>query len=93
MQCFRCHGFGHISRECPLKRPTSEATGSSTSQRGNPAMSSAIRADNPDPLLDRYQRLQQQWVEAEFQRLSGAYIPEGEVDTVKEPWARCIMQR
>ena len=83
VQCYRCHGFGHLSQNCPLKRPSSEATGASTSQRSNPARSSAIRADSSEPLHDRCQRLQQQWVKAEFQRLSCAYTPEGEVDTVK----------
>ncbi len=42
-----------------------------------------VKADGPEDPGDRCQRLQQEWVEAEFNRMAGLYSPGASVDTVK----------
>ena len=80
VQCYRCHGFGHTARECPLKRAATETRGSGGTHSGS---SSAVTVERSEDLGDYCQRLRQEWVEAEFSRLAGAYCPEASVDTVE----------
>ena len=41
-----------------------------------------MTGDGSEDLSDNYQRLQQEWVDAEFKRLVGGYSPGATMDTV-----------
>ena len=73
VQCYRCHGFGHTARECPLRRASTEARGSGGTHSGSSSAVTVARSEDPG---DYCQRLRQEWVDAEFSRLAGAYCPE-----------------
>jgi hypothetical protein len=80
IRCYRCQGLGHRSRECPLRKST-EARGSTGETQ--PGSSSTVTAADAEDPSDRCRRLQQEWADAEFARLSKAYTPEVPVDAVK----------
>ena len=79
VQCYHCHGCGHTALECPLRRAATEARGSGGTHSGS---SPAVIVERSEDLGDYCQRLRQEWVEADFSRLAGAYCPEALVDTV-----------
>ena len=79
VQCDRCHGFGHTARECPLKKAATKARGGGGTHSGSNSAVTVARSEDPG---DYCQRLRQEWVDAEFSRLAGAYCPEASVDTV-----------
>lgn len=70
-----------MAKDCPLKKPNSEATGKRPGSGST--NSGSVSAMKAECLEDRCQRLRHEWMEAEFSRLSQAYIPQAEVDTVK----------
>jgi len=37
VKCFMCHGVGHYSRHCPLRKTPNEVRGSSLTVSGDPA--------------------------------------------------------
>ena len=80
IQCYKCHGSGHFARQCPLaKKHASEASGGGGTSSGT---SSTVRADEPENPSDQCQRLQREWVDAEFSRLAEVYTQGASVDTV-----------
>ena len=71
-------GSGHFARQCPLaKKHASEASG------GGGTSSGTSSADEPEnPIGDQCQRLQHEWVDAEFSQLAEVYSQGASVDTV-----------
>ena len=84
IRCAHCRGIGHLARDCRKRqqKPT-EATGGGGSGGSRSGTSSAVTAERSEIPSDHCQRLQQEWVDAEFSRLSCVYSPEATVDAVK----------
>jgi len=80
VRCFRCQGLGHTARECPLRRAPAEAQGGTGKSGGSSSTITVAGQENPS---DQCQRLQREWIDAEFSRLSGVYAAGAAVDTVK----------
>ena len=67
--CYTCGGVGHKQRDCYARRRPTEASG-----KGNTTgHSSAITSDTMELLSDRCHRLQKEWADAEFQRMTTIY--------------------
>ena len=67
--CYTCGGVGHKQRDCYARRRPTEASG-----KGNTTgHSSAIMSDTMELLSDRCHRLQKEWADAEFQRMTTSY--------------------
>ena len=80
IQCYKCHAWGHTVRECPLKKSATEASGSGLAGSGS---SSTVTVDEAEEPSGQCQRLQQAWVDGEFQRLSEVYSSGATVDAVE----------
>ena len=83
LTCYSCGGVGHKQRDCYARRRPTEASG-----KGNTTgYSSAITSDTTELLSDRCNRLQKEWTDAEFQRMTTIYRSKNEngkgiIDTV-----------
>ena len=80
--CHRCRGVGHMVKDCPMRR-RSEATGGSGGGGGSGGTAAGSSSNvTAEAARDECQRLQQEWVAAEFGRLGDIYANEGCVDAV-----------
>ena len=84
--CYECRGPGHHWRDCPERKPPSEAPG--RNRAGQRATSSAVSSH--ETLEDRCQRLRQEWVNAEFLLLSQGYEGKANIDKVAGAIGVCI---
>lgn len=66
VRCAHCRGIGHLARDCRKRqqKPT-EATGGGGSHSSS-GTNSAVTAERSEIPSDHCQRLQQEWVDAEF---------------------------
>ncbi len=90
-QCFSCGSYRHKERECPQRKPPSEARGRQEQSRerrtlGNIRQATAEEGSGTtakESLTDRCQRPQEELTEAEFQRMSTSLESRGAmIDTV-----------
>ena len=71
--CHECGSPSHKWRDCPNLKPHTETPGRSGKNRATNAAISTAPHELPE---DRCQRLQQEWVDAEFKLLSQGYAAE-----------------
>ena len=74
-KCYECGSTSHKWRECSLRKPT-ETPGKV------PTASSLAITTHSESIDERCQRLQQEWVDAEFARMTSAYETTASVDQI-----------
>ena len=74
-KCFECGSAAHKWRDCPLRKPTE------TPGKPAAASSSAITTHS-ESIDEKCQRLQQEWVDAEFAHMANAYDTKATVDQI-----------
>ena len=74
-KCYECGSTSHKWRECSLRKPT-ETPGKV------PTASSLAITTHSESIDERCQRLQQEWVDVEFARMTSAYETTASVDQI-----------